>query len=620
AAVQQSNAAHAAQAAVAAGAAAQQQANQQHQQQQQQQQSQTQLQQQLQHQQQPIKQEQTIQAPPPPQLTLSQPIQLTAQDIQQLLQLQQLVLMPGHALQSPAQFLLPQSAQAQQPPQALLSASNLIQLPQQSPGGLLTTPPRLGLQAQREKSSEVGAGGGGSSTGSVSGSLVGSGGSSGGVGVVTSVGGATSASGSAMAPSLSSGLTSGGHGGHLGEEPSDLEELEQFARTFKQRRIKLGFTQGDVGVAMGKLYGNDFSQTTISRFEALNLSFKNMCKLKPLLEKWLSDAETMAVDSMLPSPSSISSPMHALEGLPGRRRKKRTSIETNVRLVLERNFHTNQKPTSEEILLMAEQLNMEKEVIRVWFCNRRQKEKRINPSSSTTPPLPSQTSPVVTHKAPCYSPHMISSQALSQVTTSLSTTAASLSPSASCPMTPISSAAVGSSSSSVTTPPHSTASPTPASLGSHGLNAGNTMMGVSTGMNQALIGSNPLATMQALAASGGQLSLSSLDGGAAHMLLGGPGGPSSLRPSLFLNRPTLLPMVTGSIASTSSPMGLVSSGGVVIGGPRPCFTQSPSAGAHGHLMSPTSCPEESVSPCSSPASFCSFSEASPPPLGGTMAE
>ncbi|KAG7275937.1 hypothetical protein CRUP_011387 [Coryphaenoides rupestris] len=78
------------------------------------------------------------------------------------------------------------------------------------------------------------------------------------------------------------------------EEPSDLEELEQFAKTFKQRRIKLGFTQGDVGLAMGKLYGNDFSQTTISRFEALNLSFKNMCKLKPLLEKWLNDAEPKA--------------------------------------------------------------------------------------------------------------------------------------------------------------------------------------------------------------------------------------------------------------------------------------------------------------------------------------
>lgn len=48
-------------------------------------------------------------------------------------------------------------------------------------------------------------------------------------------------------------------------EITELEELEQFAKLFKQRRIKLGFTQGDVGVAMGKLYGNDFSQTTISR-------------------------------------------------------------------------------------------------------------------------------------------------------------------------------------------------------------------------------------------------------------------------------------------------------------------------------------------------------------------
>lgn len=58
-------------------------------------------------------------------------------------------------------------------------------------------------------------------------------------------------------------------------------------------------------------------------------------------------------------------------------------------------------------MLIAEQLNMEKEVIRVWFCNRRQKEKRINPSSAT-PPLPSQPPAApATHKPPCYSPHMV---------------------------------------------------------------------------------------------------------------------------------------------------------------------------------------------------------------------
>ncbi|XP_053513132.1 POU domain, class 2, transcription factor 2 isoform X13 [Artibeus jamaicensis] len=306
------------------------------------------------------------QSPGTPQLTLSQPIQLTAQDIQQLLQLQQLVLVPGHHLQPPAQFLLPQAQQSQP---GLLPTPNLFQLPQQTQGALLTSQPRAGLPTQPPKCLEP--------------------------------------------PSHP-------------EEPSDLEELEQFARTFKQRRIKLGFTQGDVGLAMGKLYGNDFSQTTISRFEALNLSFKNMCKLKPLLEKWLNDAETMSVDSSLPSPNQLSSPSLGFDGLPGRRRKKRTSIETNVRFALEKSFLANQKPTSEEILMIAEQLHMEKEVIRVWFCNRRQKEKRINPCSAA-PMLPSPGKPA------SYSPHLVTPQGgagtlpMSQASSSLSTTVTTLS-------------------------------------------------------------------------------------------------------------------------------------------------------------------------------------------------
>ena len=54
----------------------------------------------------------------------------------------------------------------------------------------------------------------------------------------------------------------------------------------------------------------------------------------------------------------------------GRRRKKRTSIESTVRIALERAFNQNPKPTSEELQLVSDTLNMEKEVIRVWFCNR----------------------------------------------------------------------------------------------------------------------------------------------------------------------------------------------------------------------------------------------------------
>ncbi|XP_032592449.1 POU domain protein 2 isoform X2 [Drosophila grimshawi] len=180
------------------------------------------------------------------------------------------------------------------------------------------------------------------------------------------------------------------------EETTDLEELEQFAKTFKQRRIKLGFTQGDVGLAMGKLYGNDFSQTTISRFEALNLSFKNMCKLKPLLQKWLEDADSGVAKSgggVFNINSMTSNLSSTPESILGRRRKKRTSIETTIRGALEQAFMMNCKPTSEEINQLSERLHMDKEVVRVWFCNRRQKEKRINPSldldSPTGTPLSS---------------------------------------------------------------------------------------------------------------------------------------------------------------------------------------------------------------------------------------
>ncbi|XP_039532374.1 POU domain, class 2, transcription factor 1b isoform X11 [Pimephales promelas] len=282
-------------------------------------------------------------------ITLSQPIQITPQlqqlQQQQNLNLQQFVLVqPGHHIATqlqPTQFIISQTPQGQQ---SILQAQNLLtQLPQ-SQANLLHTQPSITLATQPATPTRTIA-----------------------ATPIQSLAHSQTTPKHIDTPSL--------------EEPSDLEELEQFAKTFKQRRIKLGFTQGDVGLAMGKLYGNDFSQTTISRFEALNLSFKNMCKLKPLLEKWLNDAENQTSEQALSSPSSLGSPGLGIEGL-NRRRKKRTSIETNIRVALEKSFLENQKPTSEEITMIADQLNMEKEVIRVWFCNRRQKEKRINPPSS----------------------------------------------------------------------------------------------------------------------------------------------------------------------------------------------------------------------------------------------
>lgn len=156
------------------------------------------------------------------------------------------------------------------------------------------------------------------------------------------------------------------------EDAPTSDDLEAFAKQFKQRRIKLGFTQADVGLALGTLYGNVFSQTTICRFEALQLSFKNMCKLKPLLQKWLEEA-----DSTTGSPTSIDK-----IAAQGRKRKKRTSIEVSVKGALEQHFHKQPKPSAQEITSLADSLQLEKEVVRVWFCNRRQKEKRMTPPNT----------------------------------------------------------------------------------------------------------------------------------------------------------------------------------------------------------------------------------------------
>ncbi|XP_017549388.1 POU domain, class 3, transcription factor 1 [Pygocentrus nattereri] len=156
---------------------------------------------------------------------------------------------------------------------------------------------------------------------------------------------------------------------HSDEDAPSSDDLEQFAKQFKQRRIKLGFTQADVGLALGTLYGNVFSQTTICRFEALQLSFKNMCKLKPLLNKWLEET-----DSNSGSPTNLDK-----IAAQGRKRKKRTSIEVGVKGALENHFLKCPKPSAHEISTLAGTLQLEKEVVRVWFCNRRQKEKRMTP-------------------------------------------------------------------------------------------------------------------------------------------------------------------------------------------------------------------------------------------------
>ncbi|KAJ1361981.1 hypothetical protein KIN20_021379 [Parelaphostrongylus tenuis] len=171
----------------------------------------------------------------------------------------------------------------------------------------------------------------------------------------------------------------------------EIDDLEGFAQHFKKQRIKLGYTQGDVGLALGRKYGTDFSQTTISRFEAMNLSFKNMCKLRPLLKEWLegqeaavaSGANVEELRSIEFSKDKVEDcvnelPIHrptSIEPLM-KRRRKRTNLDLSQRKSLDNFFLANPRPGHEEMVRIANALDLERDVVRVWFCNRRQKLRR----------------------------------------------------------------------------------------------------------------------------------------------------------------------------------------------------------------------------------------------------
>ncbi|XP_064637898.1 POU domain, class 4, transcription factor 3-like [Lineus longissimus] len=155
------------------------------------------------------------------------------------------------------------------------------------------------------------------------------------------------------------------------DQECDPRELEAFAERFKQRRIKLGVTQADVGSALGnlKLPGvGSLSQSTICRFESLTLSHNNMIALKPVLQAWLEEAERIAREKKT-NPDMFP---NAAE-----KKRKRTSIAAPEKRSLEAYFAVQPRPSGEKIAQIAEKLDLKKNVVRVWFCNQRQKQKRM---------------------------------------------------------------------------------------------------------------------------------------------------------------------------------------------------------------------------------------------------
>ncbi|XP_029975542.1 POU domain, class 6, transcription factor 1 isoform X2 [Salarias fasciatus] len=149
------------------------------------------------------------------------------------------------------------------------------------------------------------------------------------------------------------------------EEGINLEEIREFAKNFKIRRLSLGLTQTQVGQALTATEGPAYSQSAICRFEKLDITPKSAQKLKPVLEKWLAEAEHW-------NQKGQQNLMEFVGGEPSKKRKRRTSFTPQAIEVLNSYFEKNALPTGQEITEIARELNYDREVVRVWFCNRRQ--------------------------------------------------------------------------------------------------------------------------------------------------------------------------------------------------------------------------------------------------------
>ena len=161
------------------------------------------------------------------------------------------------------------------------------------------------------------------------------------------------------------------------KRPLEMDEtmdsdIEAFVQRFKQHRSKLNYTQIDVGRQLAEKYGHGLSQTTICRFESSMLSPQNMRKIMEWLEKWMAEATCKYPNGE----ASVSK----------KSRKRRTTLNPTIKASLEDHFMTQPKPGSQELSSVADKLGLDYEVVRVWFCNRRQKIRRessnIHDSSS----------------------------------------------------------------------------------------------------------------------------------------------------------------------------------------------------------------------------------------------
>ena len=164
-------------------------------------------------------------------------------------------------------------------------------------------------------------------------------------------------------------------------DAKELDEYKEFAAAFKSHRLKMGYSRADVVQQVAIRYGACISQERIDQFEGLQLTITAVRTLKATLEQWVRDTAKASGTSEEEIKEIIVSPTTSIN--PKRERKRRTSVDACIKDQLEAEFQRKRKPTKVEMGLIANRLRVDKDFVRIWFCNRRQRQKKRESATTT---------------------------------------------------------------------------------------------------------------------------------------------------------------------------------------------------------------------------------------------
>lgn len=142
-------------------------------------------------------------------------------------------------------------------------------------------------------------------------------------------------------------------------EQVNIEETKEFAKKFNQKRQSLGISQTQVVQTLNSYQEPVYDESALIRFERLDITPRSAARMKPVLERWLCDAEKLKFGDRLKSNVSAQSHQQQQQqqtptdgDCPITKKRKRFDFSPSTLEVLNEAFGVTSKPTGNDFLVV----------------------------------------------------------------------------------------------------------------------------------------------------------------------------------------------------------------------------------------------------------------------------